>query len=104
MTTTISRRDFTTSVLAGLGTAALPRLVSAQTRNLKIGCTSLIWGALPRSPDNLAPAVKDMAGLGFHGFETFAAILEDWDAKGTIGELLATNKIPLVSVLRARCR
>ena len=98
MTTTISRRAFTTTVLAGLGATALPRLVSAQTRNLKIGCTSLIWGALPRSPDNLAPAVKDMASLGFHGFETFAAILEDWDAKGTIGELLATNKIPLVSV------
>jgi inosose dehydratase len=98
MTTTISRRDFTTTVLAGLGAAALPSIVRAQTRNLKIGCTSLIWGALPRSPDNLAPAVKDMAGLGFHGFETFAAILEEWDKRGTIGDLLATSKIPLVSV------
>jgi inosose dehydratase len=66
-------------------------------RNLKIGCTSLIWGALPRSPDNLAPAVKDMAGLGFHGFETFAAILEEWDKRATLGDLLAANRIPLVS-------
>jgi inosose dehydratase len=98
MTTTISRRDFTTAVLTGFGAAALPSLVSAQTRNLRIGCTSLIWGALPRSPDNLAPAVKDMASLGFHGFETFAAILEEWDKRGTIGDLLAANKIPLVSV------
>jgi inosose dehydratase len=94
---TISRRDFAASVLAGLGAAALPSLVSAQTRNLKVGCTSLIWGALPRSPDNLAPAVKDMAALGFHGFETFTAILEEWDKRGTIAELLATHKIPLVS-------
>jgi inosose dehydratase len=98
MTNTLTRRDFTTSLLAGLGAAAFPRLLSARARNLKIGCTSLIWGALPRSPDNLAPAVKDMAGLGFHGFETFAAILEEWDTKGTIGELLAANRIPLVSV------
>jgi inosose dehydratase len=56
-----------------------------------------VWGALPRSPDNLAPAVKDMGALGFHGFETFTAILEEWDKRGTIGELLATNKIPLIS-------
>jgi inosose dehydratase len=96
--TPISRRDFATAVLAGLGAAALPSLVPAQTRNLKIGCTSLIWGALPRSPDNLGPAVKDMAGLGFHGFETFAAIVEEWDKRGTMSDLLAANTIPLVSV------
>src|SRR5687768_13374130 len=113
MTTTISRRDFAATVLAGVGAAALPSLVSgaqsrdeqgrgaagsAQARNLKIGCTSLIWGALPRSPDHLASAVKDMASLGFHGFETFAAILEEWDKRGTIGQLLAAHRIPLVSV------
>jgi inosose dehydratase len=97
MTNTITRRDFTTIVLAGLGAAALPSLVSAQSRNLRIGCTSLIWGALPRSPDNLAPAVRDMAALGFNGFETFAAILEEWDKRGTLSELLASHKIPLVS-------
>ncbi len=97
-TPTISRREFTTAVAAGFGAALLPSVPSAssaQARKLRIGCTSLIWGALPRSPDNLAPAVKDMASLGFHGFETFAAILEEWDKRGTIGELLATNKIPL---------
>jgi len=98
MTNTLTRRDFTTRILTGLGAAAMPSFGWAQARRLKIGCTSLIWGALPRSPDNLAPAVKDMASLGFHGFETFAAILEDWDKKGTIGELLAASRIPLVSV------
>jgi inosose dehydratase len=98
--TTLSRREFTTSVLAAAGAAALPSPAFAQTapaRHLRIGCTSLIWGALPRSPDNLAPAVKDMASVGFHGFETFTAILEEWDKRGTIGELLAANKIPLIS-------
>jgi inosose dehydratase len=103
--TKISRREFTTTVLAATGAAAFPSTgwaqapstSAGQTRNLKIGCTSLIWGALPRSPDNVGPAVKDMASLGFHGFETFTAILEEWDKRGTIGELLATNKIPLIS-------
>jgi inosose dehydratase len=106
VTHSISRREFATTVLAGVGAAALPSFVraqapstsSGQARNLKIGCTSLIWGALPRSPDNLGPAVRDMAALGFHGFETFAAILEEGDKRGTIADLLATHKIPLVSV------
>jgi inosose dehydratase len=97
MTTMISRRDFNLAVLSGLGAAAVPAIGAAAMRSLKIGCTSLIWGALPRSPDNLGPAVKDMAGLGFHGFETFAAILEEWDKRGTLGDLLAANRIPLVS-------
>jgi inosose dehydratase len=97
MTMTISRRSFNVAVLTGLGAAVLPAIGSAAMRSLKIGCTSLIWGALPRSPDNLAPAVKDMAGLGFHGFETFAAILEEWDKRATLGDLLAANRIPLVS-------
>ena len=39
-----------------------------------------------------------MASLGFHGFETFAAILEEWDKRGTIDQLLAAHRIPLVSV------
>ena len=97
MRTTISRRDFTVAVLSGLGATVLPTIGSAAPRNLKIGCTSLIWGALPRSPDNLGPAVKDMAALGFHGFETFAAILEEWDKRGTLADLLAASRIPLVS-------
>jgi inosose dehydratase len=98
MTNTLNRRSFGKTLLAGLGAAALPSLGGAQARKLQIGCTSLVWGALPRSPENLAPAVKDMAGLGFHKFETFAAILEDWDKKGTLKDLLAANPIPVVSV------
>jgi inosose dehydratase len=93
----LNRRAFTKTMLAGLGAAALPALGAAQSRKLKIGCTTLVWGALPRTPENLAPAVKDMADLGFHKFETFAAILEDWDKKGTLTELLAKHPVPLVS-------
>jgi inosose dehydratase len=89
---------FAKTLLAGVGVAAWPRALGAtQPRNLKIGCTSLVWGALPRSPENLEPALKDMAALGFHKFETFAAILEDWDKKGALADLLARNPIPVVS-------
>jgi len=38
-----------------------------------------------------------MAALGYHKAETFAAIVEDWDKKGTLSKLLADNPIPLVS-------
>jgi inosose dehydratase len=97
MTARLDRRAFTRTLLCSLGATALPSIGFAQPRKLQIGYTALIWGALPRSPENLAPAVKDMSDLGFHKFETFAAILEDWENKGTLGDLLAKNSIPLVS-------
>ena len=94
----IDRRTFGQHVLAGMSAGLLPAaLRAAQTRRLRIGCTALIWGAVPRTPDNLTAAVRDMAALGFHGFETFASIVHDWDAKGTLAPLLAEHRIPLVS-------
>jgi inosose dehydratase len=93
----MNRRDFAKTVAAGFGAAAFPTLTFAQSRKLRIGCTSLIWGALPRTPDNLTAAVRDMASLGFHGFETFASIVNDWDARGTLGTLIEEHRIPLVS-------
>ncbi len=91
----LTRRTFTTSLVAGLAGSALPAF--AQARKLDIGCTALIWGALPRSPENLTTAVKDMSELGYHKWETFASIVFDWDQKGTLAPLLAQYKIPLVS-------
>jgi inosose dehydratase len=93
----VTRREFGKAVAAGFGAAAFPSLAAAQSRKLRIGCTALIWGALPRTPENLTAAVRDMASLGFHGFETFASIVSDWDAKGTLAPLLAEHRIPLVS-------
>ena len=94
----IDRRTFGQHVLAGMSAGLLPAALRAeQTRRLRIGCTALIWGAVPRTPDNLTAAVRDMAALGFHGFETFASIVHDWDAKGTLAPLLAEHRIPLVS-------
>ena len=94
---TMNRRDFARTVVAGFGAAAIASRSAAQSRKLKIGCTALIWGALPRTPDNLTAAVRDMASLGFHGFETFASIVNDWDVKGTLAALIGEHGIPLVS-------
>lgn len=97
MTYTMNRRDFAKTVVAGVGAAAFPSLAAAQSRKLKMGCTALIWGAVPRTPDNLTTAVRDMASVGFHGFETFASIVNDWDAKGTLAPLIEEHRIPLIS-------
>jgi len=95
----MNRRTFTKTILTGLGAAALPELPYAQmqTKRLKIGITTLIWGAVPRTPENLEPALKDSSELGYHSFETFASILEDHDKKGTLEGLLAKHPIPLRS-------
>jgi inosose dehydratase len=62
-----------------------------------MGITLLIWGASSRSPENLETALKDSSELGYHSFETFASVLEDWDTKGTLGALLDKYPIPLKS-------
>ena len=80
----MNRRTFTKTVLAGVGAAALPEFAYAQAspKRLKIGITMLIFGAVPRTPENLEVAMKDSSELGYHSFETFASILEDYE-KGT---------------------
>ena len=95
----MNRRTFTKTLLAGVGAAALPEFGFAQasTKRLKIGITTLIWGAVPRTPDNLEPALRDASELGYYSFETFASILEDYDKKGALEALLAKYPIPLKS-------
>jgi inosose dehydratase len=95
----MDRRTFTKTMLAGIGAATLPELAFTQAgaKRLKIGITTLIWGAVPRTPENLEPALKDSSELGYHSFETFAAILEDHDKKGTLAALLEKYPIPLKS-------
>jgi inosose dehydratase len=105
----VNRRTFTRAVLAGLGATPWPDVganAAAQTaapgqgspaKQLRIGCTALVWNSVPRSPENLEPAVKDMAELGYKGFETFGEVIEDWDNKGTLEKLIAQHRIPLIS-------
>ena len=105
----VNRRAFTKAVLAGFGATALPHAAAgaapqaaaagraATAKQLRIGCTSLVWGVFPRAPEPLETAVRDMSELGYKGFETFGQVVEDWDKKGTLDKLIAQYKIPLIS-------
>src|SRR5690242_11610016 len=90
----MNRRDFTRTLAAGLTTAALP---AAAVRKLRIGHTCLTWNAAPRTPENLEEAVRDIAQLGFHSWETFADVLDYWDRKAALAGLLEKYSVPLTS-------
>jgi inosose dehydratase len=101
MNRSITRRDFTKAVAAGLGTAAVAALQGQGTerRRLKIGHTCITWGTFPR-PEAIAtlePALQDIAAQGFWGFETFPQVLAHWDAQGTLSGLIDRYKVPLTS-------
>lgn len=106
----VGRRTFCTSVASGmaaaLGAGLLPDRITpwqddlhaaAPARKLKIGATGLIWGATPRTPENLVQAVADMDSLGFSCFETWGSVLADLDAKNELAPLIAKHAIPLRS-------
>jgi inosose dehydratase len=86
----MNRREF--SLAAGLGMAAfsLPAVKATPARRLKIGHTGITW----RGPEE---AIKDIASLGYSGFEPFGNVLEDYEARGGMGALLDQAKLPLIS-------
>jgi inosose dehydratase len=91
------RRQFCQAI-AGVATAAITaRRVAAAPPRLAIGATGLIWGATPRAPERLAPAVADMAALGYHSFETWGSVLMALDEKDALAPLLQQHAIPLRS-------
>ena len=105
----MNRRTFTKAVLAGIGGTAGPHLAvgaapqaaaqgqAGTPKQLRIGCTALVWNVFPRAPEPLETAVRDMSELGYKGFETFGQVVEDWDKKGTLERLSSQYKIPLIS-------
>jgi inosose dehydratase len=97
MRATVNRRDFSKRLAIGLGALGAPPLVADEPRKIKIGYTCLIWNVLPRTPESLENALKDVSSLGFYKFETFAEVLESWDQKGELGNLIGRYKVPLTS-------
>ena len=92
----ISRRDF--AGLMGLGTTALmfPGLLSCKSGpKLKIGYTFITWGY---KTEVLEEAVKHISALGYHSFETFGWVMEEWENEhGGIGKLMEKYDIPIQS-------
>lgn len=94
----IDRRTFARSAsLALAGLLAGATGTRAAERQLKIGCTGLIFRATPNAPENLADALTHMSALGYHCFETWGSVLAYHDEKGTLGDLIAKHGVPLRS-------
>lgn len=95
----LSRRDFVKKAgLGGLSLVALPNMMGLSenfAKKFDIGATFILWGY--RS-DSLEPALKDMSKLGYHSFETFGHVIQDWeDNKGGIETLIEQNGVPIKS-------
>ena len=92
----MNRRDFTKMVALGVGAATLPAcsLWAGQqpARRLVVGHTGITWGF---SPDNAVTAIQDCGSLGYRGFESFGNVIESWEERGGIGQLLEAANLPL---------
>ena len=87
----MNRRTFTKTLALGLAGASLQ---AQPARRLKAGHTGITWGF---SPADAESAIKDVASLGFHGYESFGNVLEAWEAKGGLDKLLQAASLPLRS-------
>lgn len=93
-----NRRDFMR--LAGMaGAAALVApgfaFEAAKKRHFEIGATFILWGY---GSNVLEPALQDIAALGYHSFETFGNVLDDFEKKpGGVKAVIEKYKVPLMS-------
>lgn len=93
-----NRREFVR--LAGMaGAAALiaPNFAfeEAKKRKFQVGSTFILWGY---GANNLEPALKDMADLGYHSFETFGNVIEDYEKnRGGFAQVVEKYKVPIIS-------
>ena len=90
--TAIPRRSF----IQGLGAAAMLAWQShAQSkRRLRVGHTGITWGF---KPDDAPGAIRDVASLGYDGYETFGEYLDAWELKGGMKAVLDEARLPLIS-------
>jgi len=80
--------------LGGVACLAAPLAHAAPKRRLKIGHTSITWGSNAAAAE---PGIKDVAKLGYHGYESLGETLEAWEPKGGFGKILTENNMPLPS-------
>jgi inosose dehydratase len=63
-------------------------------RRLKVGHTGITWGFKPTDAEG---AIKDVAALGYHGYESFGGVLEFWEQQGGFDAKLKAVNLPLQS-------
>ena len=89
----ITRRTFAKQLAVGAAIVAMPgSLFAAKSRNIHIGHTGITW-----QNSNIDQAIRDVAKLGFYGFETFGDVLNKKEADSGYEELLGENHLPLIS-------
>ena len=97
-----SRREFVKlSGMAGAASLIAPNFAfeEAKKRKFKIGSTFILWGY---GADSLEPALKDMSALGYHSFETFGQVIEEWETKrGGFSQVVQKHGVPIVSAFCA---
>ena len=104
-----SRRQFTKTLAMGLAAASVgdvaSRLLTSadgdgalhaqkRARRLKVGHTGITWGFKPTDAEG---AIKDVAALGYHGYESFGGVLEYWEQQGGFDAKLKAVNLPLQS-------
>jgi inosose dehydratase len=94
MSSRLDRRTFTRTIAIALAGVAVPTLNAQKTRRLTVGHTGITWGF---SPADAEVAIKDVASLGYHGYESFGNVLESWEAKGGLDKVLESARLPLRS-------
>jgi inosose dehydratase len=87
----MTRRTFSLQIATTLAASFGLSGQNAPARKLKIGHTGITWA------NDSEQAIKDISGLGYYGFETFGEVLEDWDKRGGLREILDAHHLPLIS-------
>lgn len=88
------RRNFLASAVGVAATLTLPGCATSPSRRRRrIGHTGITWGY---SADNAPDAIRDVAALGFHGFESFGSVLEAWQLRGGLQAQLDAVHLPLI--------
>jgi inosose dehydratase len=83
--------------MAGAGALIAPNLafMEAAKKKFKIGATFILWGY---GANNLEPALKDIAQLGYHSFETFGQVIEEWEKnRGGFKPVVEKYGVPIIS-------
>jgi inosose dehydratase len=87
----MTRRTFSLRAATLLGTGFGLSGQNPPARKLKIGHTGITWA------NDSEQAIKDISGLGYYGFETFGEVLDTWDKRGGLREILDAHRLPLIS-------
>ena len=79
---------------AALGLASRAPSIAQPKRHLRVGHTGITWGFKPEDAPN---AIRDVASLGYQGYETFGEYLDAWELKDGFKALLEGTHLPLIS-------